>query len=55
MSGRKPIYRPELLKKGQIMDLGVNSVFGHQYAHMFNKRFDNRKFKFIDGVIKRVE
>lgn len=37
------------------MDLGVNSVFGHQYAYMFNERFPKRKFKFIDGVIKRVE
>jgi len=55
MSGRKPIYRPELLKKGQIMDLGVNSIFGHQYARTFNKRLPKRKFKFIDGVIKRVE
>jgi hypothetical protein len=55
MSGRKPIYRPELLKKGQIMDLGVNSIFGHQYARTFNRRLPNRKFKFIDGVIKRVE
>lgn len=54
MSGRKPIYRPELLKKGQILDLGDNTKFGHQYARSFNKRFSKKKFKFIDGFIKRI-
>lgn len=54
-SGRKQIYRPELLKKGQILDLGPNKQFGHQYARSFNKRLPGKSFKFIDGFIKRVE
>ena len=55
MSGRKPIYKPELLKKGQILDLGQAKQFGHQYARSFNRRLPGKVFKFIDGVIKRIE
>ena len=54
MSGRKPLYNPETLKKGQKLALGDKVTFGHQYARAFNKRFPAKKFKFIDGFIKRV-
>lgn len=54
MSGRKPIHRPEILKKGQKMDLGDKTIFGHQYARAFNKRLPGKKFKFVDGFIKRI-
>jgi len=54
MSGRKPIHRPEILKKGQKLDLGDKTIFGHQYARAFNKRFPDKLFKFEGGFIKRI-
>lgn len=54
MSGRKPIHNPETLKKGEKLDLGDKTIFGHQYARAFNKRLPKKKFKFKDGFIERV-
>lgn len=55
MKGRKPIYNPEKLKIGQKLDLGDKTIFGHQYARAFNKRFPEKRFQFIDGFVKRVQ
>ena len=55
MRGRKPIHNPEKLRIGQKLDLGNKSAFGHQYARAFNKRFPDKKFQFVEGVIKRIQ
>lgn len=55
MKGRKPLHNPEKLKIGQKLDLGDKTLFGHQYARAFNKRLPDKKFKFVEGFIKRIE
>jgi len=46
MAGRKPIYNPETLEIGQIMEIkGNKKKFGHQIAYSFNGRLEGRKFK----------
>lgn len=57
MRGRKPLFKPETLKRGEKLDLKDMSIYGHQYAFSFNKRLksEQMKFKFIDGFIVRVE
>ena len=54
-SGRKPIFAPEKLRIGQTLDLGDKAKFGHQYARVFSKRNPEKVFKFIDGLIKRIQ
>lgn len=51
MAGRKPQYRPDLLKKGErILMNGEASKYANQYAYAWRNRWPNRTFiKVVDG------
>lgn len=54
--GRKTHYSPESLKIGETMALKQGAVkYGHQMAYHFNLHFPKMKFKFVDGLIKRIK
>jgi len=54
--GRRPLYDPDVMKIGDTLTLPKSKKkFGHQYAKNFNDRLPGKKFKFVNGLIERIQ